>query len=139
MPTPITNVRPCVLIVEQDAVTRELLEQRLHLAGFATISAETGERALLMLRASRQVIDWLVTNQALPGLVDGGILADEFHVYHPNRAVVFCADRVLSVRQRPPLAQVEPPSSDIVTTLVAFRAAEQPSGGDRAHAEALAA
>jgi hypothetical protein len=33
-------------------------------------------------------MDWLYTRGALPGLIDGWILADEYHETHRNRAVV---------------------------------------------------
>jgi len=80
--------RPCVLVVEPDAITRDLLQIALERAGFGTISAQTGEHALLVLREQRAAVDWLVTRQTLPGLVDGPVLADEFHVHHPSRPVL---------------------------------------------------
>lgn len=88
MPSTPDQNRPCVLVVEPDAVTRDLLQIALGRAGFETTSAQTGERALLVLREHRAEVDWLVTRQALPGLVDGPMLADEFHTRHPFRPVL---------------------------------------------------
>lgn len=77
-----------VLVVENDRVTRDILVQFLQMSGFEVLSAETGERGLLTLREWRRGIDWLFTAVRLPGLVDGWIVADEYHLHHPDRAVV---------------------------------------------------
>jgi CheY-like chemotaxis protein len=45
-----------ILVVEDDAVTRELLVQLLRMAGFDVRSAATGEEALVLLRKHRQEI-----------------------------------------------------------------------------------
>jgi DNA-binding NtrC family response regulator len=88
MPSTPDQNRPCVLVVEPDAITRDLLQIALERAGFETKSAQTGERALLVLREDRAGVDWLVTRQVLPGLVDGPMLADEFHTHHPSHPVL---------------------------------------------------
>jgi len=80
--------RPQVLVVEDDAVRRDLMMQAAVQAGFEARGAETGEQALLILRKWQRRIDWLLTRTALPGLVDGWILADEFHQTHPDRPVL---------------------------------------------------
>ena len=114
--------RPCVLVVEQNAIGRELLQQSLHLAGFATVGAGTGERALLLLREHGRAIQWLVTGSTLPGLVDRGILADEFHSYHPSRAVLVSADLTQDRSGPAPVAGLNP--GEIVAELKALRDAE---------------
>jgi len=88
MPSTPDQNRPCVLVVEPDPITRDLLQIALERAGFETKSAHAGERALLVLRENRAGVDWLVTRQALPGLVDGPMLADEFHMHPPSRPVL---------------------------------------------------
>ena len=42
----------------------------------------------MSLRGWSLPIDWLYTRAALPGLVDGWILAHEYHETHRNRAVI---------------------------------------------------
>ncbi|MBF9194657.1 response regulator [Microvirga terrestris] len=74
-----------VLVVEDDALTRELLAQLLHAGGFNVIAAPAGDRALLNLCHLGNEIDWLVSKVSLPGLVCGWILADEYHEHHPDR------------------------------------------------------
>jgi hypothetical protein len=84
--------RPCILVAVADAVTREVVAQMLHVAGFAVLDAATGERALLALRERRTGIDWLVAGTGLPGLVDASILGDEFASLHPGRKALLLAE-----------------------------------------------
>jgi CheY-like chemotaxis protein len=77
-----------VLVVEDDAVTRELLVQLLRMAGFDALSAGSGQQALVLLRKHRDEIGWLFTELEMPGLICGVMLADEFHRSHPSRPVL---------------------------------------------------
>ncbi|WP_052954865.1 response regulator [Microvirga vignae] len=77
-----------VLVVEDDAITRELLTQLLRAGGFEVIATSTGERALLTLCQLGGEIDWLVSKVSLPGLVCGWILTDEYREHHPDRPVL---------------------------------------------------
>jgi CheY-like chemotaxis protein len=87
------SCRPTILLVEEDALTRELLAHLLHLAGYEPLVSGTGERAFLLLRAWRSRIDWLCTSVALPGLVDGWILGDEFQSCQPARPTIYASPR----------------------------------------------
>ena len=77
-----------VLIVDDDALARELLTQLLQTGGFDVIAVPNGERALLILCQLAEEIDWLVSKVALPGLVCGWILTDEYHEHHSDRPVL---------------------------------------------------
>src|SRR5689334_2984743 len=81
--------RKRVLVVDDDSETRESVGQALERAGFASTRAATGEQGLVRLREWPRRIDWLYTKAELPGLVDGWILADEFHQAHPSRPVLY--------------------------------------------------
>ncbi len=83
--------RPTVLLVDEDAVTRELLAHLLRVAGYEPLVSGTGERAFLLLGEWRSRIDWLCTNVALPGLVDGWILGDEFQSWQPARPTIYAS------------------------------------------------
>jgi CheY-like chemotaxis protein len=74
-----------VLVVEDDEISRELLAQLLQTGGFDVVAASTGEQALLTLCQQGDGIDWLVSKAALPGLVCGWILTDEYREHHPDR------------------------------------------------------
>ena len=82
-----------VLVVDDDPETRESVGEALEQAGFAPILAATGEQGLVRLREWPRRIGWLYTKAELPGLVDGWILADEFHQAHPSRPVLYGVPR----------------------------------------------
>ena len=82
-----------VLVVDDDPETRESVGQALERAGFAPTRAATGEQGLVLLREWPRRIGWLYTKTELPGLVDGWILAEEFHQAHPSRPVLYRVPR----------------------------------------------
>ena len=84
-----------VLIVENDPITRELLANILQTAGCQVLALPTGNAGLLSLCQQQARIDWLVTRVRLPGLVDGWLLADEYHRHSPNRPVILLSEAIL--------------------------------------------
>jgi CheY-like chemotaxis protein len=80
---------PTILIVEDEALVRDLLVSELQDAGYQVVSADTGEKALAILQDRAQNIDWLFTDIRLPGVIDGWRVADEFRLTHPFRPVVY--------------------------------------------------
>src|SRR5215207_2312316 len=94
-----------VLVVENDPVTRELLETALQTAGCQVLAVPTGNTGLLLLCQQQARIDWLVTRVRLPGLVDSWLLADEYHRHNPDRPVILLSETV---------SDVECPSVDAV-------------------------
>jgi CheY-like chemotaxis protein len=85
--------RERVLVVGDDPETPESVGEALEQAGFAPTLAATGEQGLVLLREWPRRIGWLYTEAELPGLVDGWILADEFHQAHPSRPVLYGVPR----------------------------------------------
>ena len=84
------ETRPCtVLVVEDEVLIREILMNDLEDAGYQVLEAETGEKALGLLRIWQDKIDWLFTDIRLPGAIDGWRLAEEFRLSHPLRPVVY--------------------------------------------------
>jgi CheY-like chemotaxis protein len=83
-----------VLVVENDPVTRELLENILQTAGCQVLAVPTGNAGLLSLCQQQTRIDWLVTRVRLPGLVDGWLLADEYHRHNPDRPVILLSETI---------------------------------------------
>ena len=94
-----------VLVVENDPVTRELLETILQTAGCQVLAVPNGNAGLLSLCQQQAQIDWLVTRVRLPGLVDGWLLADEYHRHNPDRPVILLSDVI---------SEAECPSVDAV-------------------------
>jgi hypothetical protein len=138
--TPDTG-RQWVLVAMEDPISRELVAQMLHLAGFSALLAPTGERAFLLLREHRGAVDWLVTSLSLPGLVDGPILRDEFESIHPGRRALFFSASDLNREQRPSGGPVPVSPAELVSelqTLARQNAPVEPAL-ETSRAEALAA
>jgi DNA-binding NtrC family response regulator len=113
-----------VLVVDDDAVAGALVAQLLQMAGFAVVTARTGEAALAQMIEQRDDIAWLVTKAKLPGLVCGLLLADEFSRWHPTHPVLvaggFSAVAANAIAVAHPMAPIE-----IVEVLKGLRAAAQ--------------
>jgi CheY-like chemotaxis protein len=77
-----------VLVVDDDPIACGLLHNLLRTGGYHVEATSSPEAGLLELCRQRAGIAWLVTKTRLPGLVDGWILADEFHRHHGSRPVV---------------------------------------------------
>jgi CheY-like chemotaxis protein len=85
------NHRDRILVVDNNPIFRETLAQWLRAAGYDVSTADTGEHAFLILRDWQHHIDWLYTRAGLPILIDGWILADEYHDTYPTRPAVIAA------------------------------------------------
>jgi CheY-like chemotaxis protein len=83
-----------VLVVENDPITREILESVLRTAGCQVLAVPTGNAGLLSLCQHQARIDWLVTRVKLPGLIDGWLLADEYHQHNPDRPVIMLSEAI---------------------------------------------
>jgi CheY-like chemotaxis protein len=82
-----------ILIVDTNPAVRNSLAEQLRASGFEVVTAATGEQAFYLLRDWHHPIGWLYTRADLPGLIDGWILADEYHDSHPDRAAVIATSR----------------------------------------------
>jgi len=89
-----TSEQDRILLVDDNSILRETLAHWLRASGHEVLTASTGERAFLILREWNRPVGWLYARAELPGLVDGWILADEYHDTHPGRAVVLSASDV---------------------------------------------
>ena len=85
------NCSDRILVVDNNPIFRETLAQWLRAAGYAVTTADTGEHAFLILRDRQHPVGWLYTRASLPILIDGWILADEYHDTYPTRPVVVAA------------------------------------------------
>jgi CheY-like chemotaxis protein len=84
-----TTTRPQrILIGDDNPIVRKTLSQSLRAEGREVITAETGTRAFLVLRDFSQAIDRQYARAALPGLIDGWILADIYQDRHADRSVI---------------------------------------------------
>jgi CheY-like chemotaxis protein len=116
--------RARVLVVEDDAIARELLAQLLQMSGFEVMASPNGERALLTLCQHGNDIDWLVSKVSLPGLVCGWILKDEYQSHHPDRPVLLIA--ALDPAEIPSAHAVFVPPASPVRVLEVLQALRSP-------------
>ena len=110
------NEHERILVVDDNHIFREALAQRLRDAGYQVTTAETGERAFLALRDWNRPIGWLYTRATLPRLIDGWILADEYHDSHAGRAVIIAAPEARTSRQGDIILQ-QPSLTTVLDTL----------------------
>src|SRR5690349_14978008 len=95
----IRNEHERILVVDDNPIFRETLVNWLHAADFDVVATDSGQHAFSMLRDWQHPIGWLYTRAKLPGLIDGWILADEYHGSHKGRAVVIAAPQPRASRE----------------------------------------
>jgi signal transduction histidine kinase len=77
-----------VLVVDDEATIRMLVQEVLAELGYAALEAENGKEGLRILKAHHS-IDLLVTDVGLPGGMNGRQLADAARVERPDLRVLF--------------------------------------------------
>ncbi|WP_162820823.1 response regulator [Microvirga calopogonii] len=118
-----TDRRDRILVADHNPTFRETLVRRLRAAGYEVTTADTGEHAFLTLRDWQHPIEWLYTRAGLPILIDGWILADEYHDTYPARPAVIAAAKVRPSRQGDIILAHPSPASvlEIIRELIAAR------------------
>jgi len=81
------EARPRILVVEDNEDVRELAEIMLGAAGYAVVSAPSGERALELLKEERD-IDLLFTDVIMPGGMNGLQLAEKVRAQRPDTPIL---------------------------------------------------
>jgi two-component system, OmpR family, lantibiotic biosynthesis response regulator NisR/SpaR len=62
------DVRPYILVVDDDVLIRRLLSKYLEMAGYAVCTAASGEEAIQRIMAEPELIQLLVTDIDMPGM-----------------------------------------------------------------------
>jgi DNA-binding NtrC family response regulator len=105
----VAKVQELILLVDDNAIVCNALADRFRAANFEVIATASGEAGFRALRDWSRKVDWLYVRANLPGLVDGWILADEYHDLHPDRSVVISSGEArLSQRNEIILRQPTP-------------------------------
>jgi len=79
--------KPRILVVEDNEDVRELAESMLDSAGYAVVSAPSGEEALTLLEED-QGIDLVFTDVLMPGGMNGLQLADQVRARRPGTPIL---------------------------------------------------
>ena len=87
-PTPAGMSGATVLLAEDEASLRVLVERMLREAGYRVLSAADGAAALEIARAEGRTIDLLITDVVMPGM-SGPALAAELRAVRSDLPVVF--------------------------------------------------
>jgi PAS domain S-box-containing protein len=98
-PGPGNDVKPCVLVVEDNDDVRELAEQVLEMEGYAVESAASGEQALALLRQGARV-DLLFTDVIMPGGMNGLDLVEQARTLRPGLPVLVTTGYMDELPQR---------------------------------------
>jgi CheY-like chemotaxis protein len=78
-----------ILVVEDEAVVRELVRDYLASHGYRILEADTGVRALELWKEHCGQIDLLLTDVVMPDRINGRDLAERLWEDRPNLKVIF--------------------------------------------------
>ncbi len=86
-----------ILVVEDEAALRELVQEILHKKGYRVLGAATGVQALDVWRQHRDNIDLLLTDMMMPEGVSGRDLAEKVLADRPELKVIYTSGYSLDV------------------------------------------
>ena len=101
---PEDETRPRILVVEDNEDVRELAESMLGAAGYAVVSAASGERALELLE-EEQNFDLLFTDVIMPGGMNGLQLAEQVRARQPETPILITTGYMDELPSPTPRAQ----------------------------------
>lgn len=102
-------IRPVVLFVEDHDALRFAVSNDLRDGGFNVISTVRAEEALAILRGPT-IVDALLTDLRLPGLIDGWDIAEQARALRPDLPVIYAsAYSYVTPRQVPGSVVLEKP------------------------------
>jgi CheY-like chemotaxis protein len=90
LPRAATAETRSVLIVENDILVRGMAAEHLRAAGFKVLEASNAAEAIEILE-SGDPVDLLFTNIAMPGLMNGAMLARWVYVHRPDVRVALAS------------------------------------------------
>jgi CheY-like chemotaxis protein len=83
-------VRPTILVVEDEPLIADVVVWQLEEAGFAVVTASTGDEALALISGPSN-FDVLFTDIRMPGRTDGWLLAEKARERHPKLPVIYAS------------------------------------------------
>ncbi|APW35905.1 hybrid sensor histidine kinase/response regulator [Rhodoferax koreense] len=87
-PAPATARQEVILLIEDDAIIRTLLDEELTEAGYRVVVAESGPQGLAVLQSDQQ-LDLLISDVGLPGGLSGKQIAEAGRLVRPALKVLF--------------------------------------------------
>jgi len=92
--------RPTVLIAEDEVLVRAVVGEHLRDAGFDVIEASNAAEAVDVLQTGEPV-DLVFTDIAMPGIMNGAMLARWVYLHRPNVRVVLSSGSAETARALP--------------------------------------
>ncbi len=83
----------CVLLVEDEALIREIMSESLQDAGFEVMQAGSGDEAVCLIHAEATRFHALVTDFHMPGGTDGAGVASCIRQHLPRIPVIIASGR----------------------------------------------
>jgi len=87
--TPVVRGRETILVVEDEAIIRDLLDRVLTDLGYKVIVANNGEAALELFSAQQRAIDCVLLDMVLPNM-NGAEVFDALRTLDPSVRVILC-------------------------------------------------
>jgi len=85
----VTDNKPHVLVVDDDAAVARFLDELLSYSGFTVTTKPDGQSALDLYSSNPNNFDLVITDQTMPKL-SGVEMAKEFLKLRPNQLIVLC-------------------------------------------------
>jgi len=85
----VTDSKPHVLVVDDDAAIARFLDELLSYSGFTVTTKPDGQSALDLYSSNPNNFDLVITDQTMPKL-SGVEMAKEFLKLRPNQLIVLC-------------------------------------------------
>ena len=83
----------CILLVEDEALVRDILAEELVEAGFEVLQAENGDEAARLIETGAAVFTLLITDIHMPGALSGLAVAQLMHRHNPCVPVIYTTGR----------------------------------------------
>jgi DNA-binding response OmpR family regulator len=83
----------CILLVEDEALVRDILAEELVEAGFEVLQAENGDEAARLIETGAAVFTLLITDIHMPGALSGRAVAQLMHRHNPCVPVIYITGR----------------------------------------------
>jgi two-component system cell cycle sensor histidine kinase/response regulator CckA len=90
-PPKVSGGTETILLVEDEAALRRLMQRVLESHGYHIHAAVSGVQALEVWRGRREEIDILVTDMVMPDGMNGRELADQLRAEKPQLKIVYCS------------------------------------------------
>ena len=94
-----------VLVLEDEAAVRQTICEQLHLLGYLTLEASSGEQALDLLAASAE-IDIFISDLMLPGCMSGAEVVNAARKLYPHLTLLLISGQDLRPSHNPALPDV---------------------------------